>query len=57
MNAKLESLVNRYTAARTVFENAQLGPRTDKAQARMEAIVAQAEKLGLLPELTAELGY
>jgi hypothetical protein len=53
----LETLVDRYAAARTIFESAPLGPRTDRAEARMEAIMAQAEKLGLADQLTKALGY
>lgn len=54
---KLPALVAEYAKARETFENAQLGPRTDRAEARMEATLAKAEKLGLAAELTKALGY
>lgn len=57
MNKQLDTLIDQFVAARTIAENAQIGPRTDKANGRMEAIVHKAEKLGLLPQLTKTLGY
>lgn len=57
--AKITTLAYQYCAAREIYENTQLGPRTDAAWARMERIMEQVEKLGdaAVKEFGKEIGY
>lgn len=44
--AKIEALAASYLRARYTAHNNQLGPKTDRAEARMERICEQVEALG-----------
>ena len=56
---RIARLAYQYSGAREIYENSQLGPRTDAAWLRMERIMERVEKLG--PEAVAafgkEIGY
>lgn len=56
---QIAALAYQYCGAREIYENSQLGPRTDAAWARMERIMEKVEKLGAdaVEAFGKELGY
>lgn len=47
----LSGLVDQYLAARYRYEESRLGPKTDKALAAMDRILAKADRMGLAEDL------
>ena len=47
----LSGLVEQYLSARVRFEDSRLGPKTDKALAAMDRILAKADRMGLGDDL------
>jgi len=43
---QFEEMVSDYRRASNTYENTPMGPRTDRAMARMEKLVDKAERLG-----------
>ena len=51
VSVALSGLVDQYLAARYRYESSRLGPKTDKALAAMDRILAKADRMGLGDDL------